>query len=116
MINMINWLKGYVRIVVSGVTVERFMNLCGHKNILLWDVCRMDNCYEMFISLPAFKTLRPIVKKTRVKVAVLQRIGLPFFISELNKRKIFLFGCMVAVFFWFISGYFVWNIEINGNY
>ncbi len=116
MINMINWLKGYVRIVVSGVTVERFMNLCGHKNILLWDVCRKDNCYEMFISLPAFKTLRPIVKKTRVKVAVLQRIGLPFFISELNKRKIFLFGCMVAVFFWFISGYFVWNIEINGNY
>lgn len=116
MINIINWLKGYLRIRVSGTTVERFMNLCGYKNILLWDVCRKDDCYEMYISLPAFKSLRSIVKKTRVKVAILQRIGLPFLASELNKRKIFLFGCILAVFFWFISGYFVWNININGNY
>ncbi len=116
MVNMINWLKGYVRIRVSGATVERFMNLCGYKSILLWDVCRKDEGYEMFISLSAFRTLRPIVRKTRVKVAILTREGLPFFVSDLNKRKIFLFGCMLAVFFWFISGYFVWNIEINGNY
>lgn len=115
MMNMINWLKGYVRIRVSGSSVERFMNLCGYKNILLWDICRKDDSYEMFISLSAFRMLRPIVKKTRVKVALLTKEGLPFFMSDLNKRKIFLFGCIVAIFFWFISGYFVWNIEINGN-
>ncbi len=116
MVNMINWLKGYVRIRVSGNSVERFMNLCGYKNILLWDVCRKEDCYEMYISLSAFRQLRPIVKKTRIKVAILKREGLPFFMSDLNKRKIFLLGCIVAVFFWFISGYFVWNIEINGNF
>ena len=116
MVDIINWLKGYLRIRVSGVAVERFINLCGYKNILLWDVYRKDNCYEMFISLSAFKSLRPIAKKTRIKVAILQREGLPFFMSDLNKRKIFLLGCMMAVFFWVVSGYFVWNIEVNGNY
>lgn len=116
MVDIINWLKGYLRIRVSGVAVERFINLCGYKNILLWDVYRKDNCYEMFISLSAFKSLRPIAKKTRIKVAILQREGLPFFMSDLNKRKIFLLGCMMAVFFWFVSGYFVWNIEVSGNY
>ncbi len=116
MINMINWLKGYVRIQVSGTTVERFMNLCGYKNILLWDVCKKEDAYEMFITLSAFRILRPIVRKTRVKVVVLTREGLPFLMSDLNRRKIFLLGCMLAVFFWYISGYFVWNIEINGNY
>ncbi len=116
MVNIINWLKGYLRIRVSGTAVERFINLCGYKSILLWDVCRKDDYYEMFISLSAFRTLRPIVKKTRIKVAILKRVGLPFFMSDFNKRKIFLLGCMIAVFFWYISGYFVWTIEINGNY
>ena len=44
MVDIINWLKGYLRIRVSGVAVERFINLCGYKNILLWDVYRKDNC------------------------------------------------------------------------
>ncbi|MBR4085210.1 MAG: sporulation protein YqfD [Lachnospiraceae bacterium] len=116
MVNMINWLKGYVRIRVSGTSVERFINLCGYRNILLWDLCRKEEYYEMFISLSAFRQLRPIAKKTRIKVAILQRVGLPFLMSDLNKRKIFLFCSLLAVFFWFISGYFIWNIQINGNY
>ena len=99
MVSIINWLKGYLRIRITGTAVERFINLCGYKNILLWDVCRKDNCYELYISLKAFKQLRPIVKKTKIKVVILTREGLPFFMSDLNKRKIFLMCCMVTLFF-----------------
>ncbi len=116
MVSIINWLKGYLRIRVTGAAVERFINLCGYKNILLWDVCRCENCYEMFISLKAFKELRAIVRKTKTKAAILQRYGLPFFMSSLNKRKMFLFGCIFSVLFWQISGNFIWQIEIQGNY
>ena len=116
MVGLINWVKGYLRIRVSGLAVERFINLCGHKNILLWDVCKQERCYEMFISVNAFRKLRPIVKKTQTKVVILQRFGLPFFISSLNRRKVFLMGCIFSIFFWQISGYFVWQIEIEGNY
>lgn len=116
MVNMINWLKGYLRIRVMGEAVERFMNLCGYRNILLWDVIRKDNVLELYISLNAFRTLRPIVKKTNVKVVILERYGLPFFVSHIGKRKFFLFGTIFALLFWQISGNFVWNIEISGNY
>ena len=116
MIGIINWLKGYLRIRVTGTAVERFINLCGFKNILLWDVCKQNNCYELYISVKAFKQLRPIVRKTKIKVVILTRVGLPFFMSDLNKRKIFLMCCIITLFFWQISGYFIWRIEIQGNY
>ncbi|MBQ9142158.1 MAG: sporulation protein YqfD [Lachnospiraceae bacterium] len=116
MVRLINWLKGYLRIRVSGLAVERFMNLCGNKNLLLWEVRRYEGYCEMYISLQAFRQLRPIVRKTHTKVVILQREGLPFFVSNLNKRKVFLFGGFFAVWFWQISGNFVWQIEISGNY
>ncbi len=116
MVGIINWLKGYLRIRVSGLSVERFMNLCGYKNIILWDVCRSAEYYEMCISLKAFRQLRPIVRKTGTKAAILERKGLPFFISKGSKRKLFLSACIFTVFFWYVSSGFVWRIEIEGNY
>lgn len=115
MVGLINWLKGYLRIRISGPAVERFMNLCGKRNLLLWEVCRQEGCCEMYISLQAFRQLRPIVRKTHIKVVILQRVGLPFFVSNLSKRKMFLFGLIFAVWFWQISGNFIWQIEISGN-
>ncbi len=116
MVGVISWLKGYVRIRVTGVSVERFMNLCGHRKILLWDVVRNDNCWEMCLSIAAFRNLRPIVRKTGTKVVITQRCGLPFFISELNKKKVFLAGCILSLIFWYASANFIWRIEIEGNY
>ncbi len=116
MVGLINWLKGYLRIRISGLAVERFMNLCGNKDLLLWEICRCEGYCEMYISLQAFRQLRPIVRKTHTKVVILQRYGLPFFVSNLNKRKVFLFGGIFAVWFWQISGNFIWQIEISGNY
>lgn len=116
MIGIINWLKGFLRIVITGKGAERFLNLCGNKNIVLWNIVHIEEGYELNISIKAFKTLKNIVRKTKVKVVIRQREGLPFFVSTLNKRKIFLLGTMTAVFVWAISGCFLWNIEISGNY
>ncbi len=116
MVKIINWLKGYLRIRVSGLAVERFMNLCGYKKLLLWGVNRMEGCYEMFISLRAFYELRPIVRKTQTKVVVLQRFGLPFFMSGFNKRKVFIVGFVCSVLFWQLCGNYIWQIEISGNF
>lgn len=116
MVGLINWLKGYLRIRVSGLAAERFINLCGNKNILLWELCRCDGTVEMYISLQAFWQLRPIVRKTHTRVVILQRVGLPFFMLTLSKRKMLLFGGIFAVWFWQISGNFIWQIDISGNY
>ena len=116
MIELLKYLKGYLRIRVWGFSPERFMNLCSNKGILLWDITRDGDVYFMCISLNNFWALRPIVKKTGTRVAVLERYGLPFFLPKLLKRKVFVAGLILAVFFWLWSSRYVWNIELSGNY
>ncbi|MBD5461213.1 MAG: sporulation protein YqfD [Lachnospiraceae bacterium] len=116
MIALLKYLRGYVRIKVWGFSPERFMNLCSNKNILLWDIKKEGEVYYMCISLKGFWGLRPIARKTGTRVAVLERCGLPFFIPRLLARKIFVLGFAAAVFFWFWTSLYVWDISLMGNY
>uniref|UniRef100_UPI004056E2DD sporulation protein YqfD n=1 Tax=Acetatifactor sp. TaxID=1872090 RepID=UPI004056E2DD len=116
MTELLKYIRGYLRIKVCGFSPERFINLCGNKDILLWDIVKEGDAYYMYISLQSFYRLRPIVKKTGTKVAILQRCGLPFFIPFLYQRKIFVLGFIMTVVFWFVSSLFIWDIELYGNY
>ena len=116
MIEILKYLRGYLRIRVWGFSPERFMNLCSNKDILLWDIAREGDVYYMNITLRGFFNLRPIVRKTGTRVAVLQRYGLPFFLPKLLKRKVFLAGLFLAVAFWIWSSSYIWKIELGGNY
>lgn len=116
MIGFLKYLKGYLRIKVWGFSPERFMNLCSNREILLWDITRDGEIYYMNISLKSFYQLKGIARKTGTRVAICKRYGLPFFMPTLLQKKVFLAGLFLAVFFWFWSSLYIWNIEINGNY
>lgn len=116
MIGILKYLKGYVRIKVWGFSPERFMNLCGNRDILLWDIVKDGEVYTMCISLQSFYKLRPITRKTGTRVAILQRYGLPFFVPFLYKRKIFILGLILTVAFWLGSSLYIWDIRLSGNY
>jgi len=109
-------IRGYVRIRVNGFATQRFMNLCGNRGILLWDIVKCGDDYCMNLYLKSFWTIRPIAKKTGAKVAVLERYGLPFFLPKMRKRKGYLLGMGMAVLFWICSMFFIWDIEFYGNY
>ena len=100
MIEFLKFLKGYVCIRVSGFSPERFMNLCGNRNILLWNIRKEEDVYYMCLSIAGFYRLKPIVKKTGTKVAIVKRCGLPFFMPGMWKRKIFILGFLLAAAFW----------------
>lgn len=116
MVEVLKYIKGYLRIKVWGFSPERFMNLCSNKGILLWDIVREGDVYYMNINLRGFWALKPIVKKTGTRAAILERYGLPFFVPKLLKRKMFVGGLVLAVAFWLVSSSFIWNIQIDGNY
>ena len=116
MLDIIKYLRGYLRIRVSGFSPERFMNLCSNKDILLWDITQEGDSYCMCISLQSIYKLKTIARKTRTKVVILERCGLPFFVPVMRRRKMFLAGLLLAIGFWYLSGQFVWDIEIDGNY
>lgn len=116
MIQLLKYIRGYLRIRVSGFSPERFMNLCSNKGILLSNIVREGDVYYMNINLKGFWALRPIVRKTGTRVVVLERYGLPFFLPRLLKRKVFVAGLFLAVAFWMWSSLFIWDIELSGNY
>lgn len=116
MIGFLKYMRGYLRIKVWGFSPERFMNLCSNKEILLWDITRDGEIYYMNISLKSFYRLKSIARKTGTRVAICKRYGLPFFIPTLQQRKVFIIGLMLAIAFWFWSSFYIWDIEIQGNY
>lgn len=116
MIEFLKYMKGYLRIRVWGFSPERFMNLCSNKGILLWNIVREGDVYYMNINLKGFRSLRPIVRKTGTRVVILERYGLPFFLPKLLRRKVFVAGLFLAVAFWMWSSFYIWDIELEGNY
>ncbi|MFR2836495.1 MAG: sporulation protein YqfD [[Clostridium] nexile] len=113
---IIRYIQGYLLIRVTGYSPERFLNLCSRKQIYLWGLEPKENSYEMFITIRGFRKLKPILKKTRTKVTILNRLGLPFFFHRYRKRKVFFFGILFCLIFIYVMSLFVWNIHIEGNF
>ena len=114
-IGFLKFLRGYVLIKVWGFAPERFLNLCSNKEILLWDIKKEDDIFYMNISLSGFKKLRSIARKTRVRVVILKRCGLPFLMPGILKKKVFIAGLILTCFFWYWSSLHIWEISIEGN-
>lgn len=114
-IRLMKYLKGYVRIRLEGASPERFMNLCSNRNILLWNIKEQDNSYEMYISIRGYFALAPILKKTKTKVHIMEKTGVPFLMHRYRKRKIFFMGVLLCCMTVHMCSHFIWQIEIYGN-
>lgn len=115
MVRVVKFLKGYVRIRVWGYSPERFMNLCCNHDILLWDIVNHGDYYTMCVSIRGFFQLKSCLKKTRTRTAVEKRVGLPFYLPKVRKRKIFSIGFVACFLFLFVMSRFLWAIDIVGN-
>ncbi len=107
---------GYVYVSVEGFFIERFINICRNKNIVLQDLHRENNTYIKFKLLKSdFKEIRHIAKCAKCKVKIEKKKGIPFFINRYRKRKIFAVAILAIAIFIFVLTKFIWNIEVQGN-
>ena len=115
---VLSWIKffrGYVYVHLTGYATERFLNLCGSRNILIWNLKPTEDGYYFYISVDGYRSLKPILKKTKTKARILKKYGVPFQLFRYRKHKVFAAGIAVsAVLLFYCSGY-VWNIEVKGN-
>lgn len=111
-----HYLIGYVNIQVEGYFIERFINICIAKDIFLWNI-RREKSSLMYanISKKDFKQLKTIVKKTKSRLKIRQKKGLPFLMNKYRKRKLFGALLITILAIIFILSRFIWNIEIVGN-
>lgn len=116
MLHWIQYLRGYVVIKVWGYSVERLLNLLGNHDILVWDIEDHGSYHTMHISIEGFFALKPMLKKTGTRAAVVGKYGLPFFVSKMMQRKLFVAGLVCCILFWCLASRFIWDIRIEGNY
>ena len=108
-------ISGYVNIKVEGFFVERFINMCLAQDIFLWNIKYENNALvKLKISVADFRKIKKIAKKTKSKVKIEKKEGLPFLLYHYRKRKIFLILACIVFLLIFILTRFVWNIEIIG--
>ena len=104
-----------VRCLVTGEETLRFVNLCRNNGIELRHLVRRENAIQMEIDAENFKKLRPLVRKTHVKIHILNRHGTAFFFYRHKRRWWFLLGMTVFAGMIYILSLFVWQIDIDGN-
>jgi sporulation protein YqfD len=111
-----NYIRGYVIINVEGYFLEKFINICLHRHIAMWNVEKISNRQMLvYINLSDFFKLRPVVKKSKCHVSIYKRCGLPFLIKRYRARKAFIAGAGIfAALLLFLTS-FVWSVEVSGN-
>lgn len=111
---IINYILGYLTINVEGYFIERFINMCRNKNILLWNIKRKNSSFIICkIGIKEFKKIRDIAKKTKCKITITSKKGIPFIFKKYKKRKIFLLMMCIIGGLLFVLSQFVWNIEVK---
>ena len=112
---ILNYLFGFVNITVEGFFVERFINNCINNKIFLWGIKRKSTTLlTTNISIKDFKSIRTIGRKTKCKVNINSKKGLPIFLHRYRKRKILIIILIPIVLGILVSSTYIWNIEING--
>ena len=80
------YLFGYINIYVEGFFIERFINICISKKIMLWKLSRENNIsLTAKISINDFKNIKSVAKKSKCKIKVKEKKGLPFLIKRYRK-------------------------------
>lgn len=115
LLSAMKYFQGYVYVHLTGYAPERFLNLCGNRDILIWNLKPCEDGYYFCISVKGFKKLKPILKKTKTRVQIERKTGAPFVVHRYRKRTVFYSGILFfGLLIYYLSG-FVWNIEVNGN-
>ncbi len=115
LVKLMNWLRGYVKVQISGVSPERFINLCLNKKIFLWNLVKADDYYQFHISVKNYRKLKPVVKKTGLIPRIKRKYGLPFYLHRNRKRKGFFIGVFLCILAVYMMSLFIWDISILGG-
>jgi similar to stage IV sporulation protein len=111
-----NYFRGYVVFKLEGLNLERILNLAVNKGIYLWDIHRINyTTIEGKVGVKGYRELLKILRKTGCRSKIQLKIGYPFFILRLKRKKIIAVGSILCLLLIISFTSFVWDIEIKGN-
>ena len=111
---IVTWLNhrisGYLFVEMTGFSPERFFNMCSVHEIEIWGVSDTGRSCRFYMTVKGFKKIKPIVRKSKVRLKVLGKFGLPFFLHRNRKRKLYAAGLASFFVLLYILSIFIWDI------
>lgn len=112
----INFVRGVVRVTITGAFVERFLNICAARGVAFWQVERIDDAQiKASLNIDGYREMRKYAKKACCKIKIEKKQGVPFAINRYLPR-VGLWGgflcCAVLIFFMATR---VWTFSIDGQ-
>lgn len=113
--NIFQFWKGYVILYLKGHDIERFFNICRRRGIRLWGIQRPENTEAVLcMELADFRKIRPVAYKTKTKVRIQKKRGVPMLLYKYRKRYFLFLGAVLLICFLAVMSQFVWSIEVEG--
>lgn len=114
---MSDLIHGYVKVRISGDSKERFLNMCRMKKFRIWNLREQKETSAIVMCMAGRDLLesKNAIRKSGVKVVVLEKSGLPFFAKKLVTRAVFVGGIVFCAVFLFVMMQKIWCIQVNGN-
>ncbi|MGL4799886.1 MAG: sporulation protein YqfD [Cellulosilyticaceae bacterium] len=109
------YLRGYVIVEVSGYTLDKFIRLVVSNHIFLWKVVERDGKLYMHTTIDGFKRMKPYAHKSRCRMKILKKKGLPFLSFRYRKRWLFGIGSLLFAIGLYTLCSFVWLVDVTGN-
>ena len=89
---LFNYVLGYVNIKIEGFYIERFINICKSKGILLWNMKReKSSILYANIGINDFKIIKNIARTSNCNIKLNKKMDYHLFLIDIKKEKCFLF-------------------------
>ena len=117
MVGFYRYLFGFVRISVSGIRKESFINFCSSHGISVWKIKPVKGTVELNISIEDYRQIREIRKAigNDIHIKLKSKRGLPLKLITIKKRSGIAVGIALALILNIFLSNYVWRIEINGE-
>jgi len=114
LIKLWNFLRGYVKIRMSGFSVERLINTAAASGVIFTDLVRDGVFVDACVSRKDFLRAEEIAARVGATLAAKAHMGLPMLLSRLKKRWVLLLGLGFFVAALMLLTSFIWRIDIVG--
>lgn len=109
------FLSGHLLLRVEGRGLEKFINLATNRGIYLWDIQKAGNVLLARVSIAGFRQIRPVARKTRSRVKIVKKLGLPFYWQRAHRRRGLVLGAILFILALIWLSSFIWVVEVKGT-
>ena len=114
--NIVNFLRGNVRLEVVSPYPERFMNLCAQNHVGFWALERVDAVtIQVTMPISGYRKLLPLFPNLNAEIRQVKRTGAPIFLWRIRKRYALIGGLFLTMTAIWLMSLYIWDIQVVGN-